>query len=923
MKMKKLLTILGCCLAATITMAQSTLADSLANYQARFTKLNKAYAKDPDNVEALFNLAQFYFDNSSPMRNLPMAMKYIQRAEQCHIMLIEKDKTGELGRLVEKNITISTIRQTKQAITDAAYNTLELRTDMTRVELDTYLDAFSIDMNMVRLLRQRRINQVFDEDLKKGTAESYYHFIDIYPGTEESEQMEAHLAKLAPGLFEGVTDEQQADEVAQRFPLSPSVQRAAEKQKSRLAYAIASRANDVEAFKNFLDRYPASDESQQARDHLDKLLEVTYAKCKTAMDYAVFAHTYPDISLSEKAINEMRNILAKHRDVAAARYYLEHFKLDPYYSEIYSRYYSWHASEGNGEPIRRFAEENPGFPHQRSVENDLENAERIDRINLMEDFLEVEYTRYADYVRRFTGKGIAIVPLQRMIQAQLSTNSYGAALERVRKFELSFENDFSQPYKEIIKVLSTPATGRRPLREFSATYHIMNPCLNKADGRLYFTRASGSSRRICYAVKENGQWRPAGEANFLAPTVNDGLTLYSFYADGTRMLLGAEGNILIAEKDGDSWRVTDIPPHPVNTDYLESDAYMLPDGSGMLLASDRPNGFNLQTSGAYFHGDTAMASDLYFIPYNNNRWGTPVNLGEKINTPYSERSPILSRNLKTLYFVSDGFGSLGYSDIYCATRTDIQDWTSWSTPQNIGKEINSGYTETTLSFSPDEKRIYYSANTNLGRFSCYSFPTNHDASNSYTSYNLDILGMETTLLRVRVADLTLQDVTQIIDCSGESNNLTINIHKDKRYAILGDAGLYFVPAVIVSHNDKVKQRLKGYTFPVIVSIDKPVPLHAIEFDEQSTELLPVAKLQLEQLAQFLLHNPTGIAEFCIDVAGSNDKLCYNLSLERGRLIRNFMNLQGIEDSRIIISAYGNVNTKMQGKSGVAVRIREK
>jgi hypothetical protein len=36
-----------------------------------------------------------------------------------------------------------------------------------------------------------------------------------------------------------------------------------------------------------------------------------------------------------------------------------------------------------------------------------------------------------------------------------------------------------------------------------------------------------------------------------------------------------------------------------------------------------------------------------------------------------------------------------------------------------------------------------------------------------------------------------------------------------------------------------------------------------------------------------------------------------------------MNLQGIEDSRIIISAYGNVNTKMQGKSGVAVRIREK
>ena len=921
--MKKLLLIIGCWLAATATFAQTSLVDSLGDYQARFSKLNKAYAKAPDNVEALYNLAQFYFDNSHPMRNLPMAMKYIQRAEQCHIQLIEKDKTGELGRLVRCGITLPIIRQTKQAITDAAYNTLELRTDMSRVELDTYMEAFSIDMDMVRLLRQRRINQVYDEDLKKGTAESYYHFIDIYPGTAEAEQMEARLAKLAPGLFEGVNEEGQADSVAARFPLSPSVQRAAEKQKSRLAYADASRINDVEAFKKFIDRYPTSDESQQARDRLDKLLEVTFAKCKTAMDYAVFANTYPDIQLAEKAIAEMCRILKKHRDVEAARYYLQHFKFDQNYSEVYSRYYSWHSAEGNGEPIKRFAKENPDFPYQRSVENDLDNAERIDRINLMEDFLEVEYTRYADYVRRFTGKGIAIVPLQRMIQVQLATSNYAAALERIRKFDLCFENEYGGQYNEIVKVLSAPASGRRATRELSATYHIIHPCLNKADGKLYFTRAAGSSRRICYAVKENGQWRPAGEVPFAASTVNDGLTLFSFYADGNRMLLGSEGNIMMAERDGDSWRVTDIPPYPVNTDYIETDAYMLPDGSGILLASDRPNGYNLQRSGAYFHGDTALASDLYFIPYINNSWGTPINLGDKINTPYSERSPILSRNLKTLYFVSDGHGSLGYTDIYSVSRTNIQDWTSWSKPQNIGKEINTGYSETSLSFSPDEKRIYYSANTNLGQYTCFSFPTWHDASNSYTSYSLDILGMESSLLRIRVADLTQQAVTQMIDCSGESNIININIHKDKRYAVIGDAGLYFVPAVIIDNKNKGKQRMKGYTFPVFVALDKPVPLYAVEFDEHSTELLPIAKLQLEQLASFLRNNPTGVAEFCIDVAGTNDKLCYNLSLEQGNVIHNFMNQQGIDDAHIIISPYGNVNVKRQGKSGVSVRLREK
>lgn len=919
--MKKLFLILACCLTATGTMAQELLIDSLSDYQSRFTKLNRAYAKSPDDVETLFNLAHFYFDNTHPMRNLPMAMKYIQRAEACHIKLIEEDRTGELARLVRCDITLTTIRQTKQAIIDAAYNTIEVRTDMTGVELDTYLDAFGIDMNLVRLLRQRRINQVYDDCLKKGTAESYYHFIEVYPGTAEAEQMEERLSRLAAGLFEGVTTEAQAVAVAARFPESPSVQRAAEKQKSRMAYARASKRNDVAGFMEFLQRYPTSDESQQARDRLDNLLEVTYAKCKTAMDYAVFANTYSDIPLADKALEKVHELLKKDQDVAAARYYLDHFKMDPDYNDVYSLYYSWHAAEGNGDPLRRFDRENRNFPFPRAVENDIETAKNIDRINLMEDFLEVEYNRYADYVRQLTGKKIALVPLQRMIQVMVASRHYGAAIERVKKFDLCFENVSNKEYNELIRVLSAPATGRHLTKEFSATYHVLNPCLNEADGRLYFTR-SGASNRICYAVKEGGQWRTAGEVSFSSIVNTEGLTLFGFYAGGTRMLLGSDGNIMMAEKDGDSWRITDIPPYPVNTDYVETDAYMLPDGSGLLLASDRPNGYNLQASGTYFHGDTALATDIYYIPYINNGWGTPVNLGSAINTPYCERSPIMSRNLKTLYFVSDGRGGLGYSDVYMVTRSDVRDWTSWSKPQNVGKEINSGYTETTLSFTPDEKRILMSVNSNLGIFSCYSFPTSHDASNSYEPYVLDILGMESALLRVRVADLAQQAVVQMVDCSGTSSTLTLNVHKDKTYAIMGDAGLYFVPAVVIDPQSKSKQRLRGYTFPVLVSIDKPVPLPAVGFNAAGTELQPVAKMQLEQLAQFLDNNPKGVVEFCVDVAGSDDKLCYNLSLERGRLIRDFMSEQGIDNNRIVISAYGNVNVKKHGVSGVSVRFRE-
>ncbi len=919
MKMKKALFAALMCMTAAMATAQLDI-DTLGNYEERFTRLNKAYAKEPDNVEALYNMSLFYFDNSHPMRNLPMAMKYIQRAEARHIVLLEEDRFGELTRLARKNITLTTLRQTKQAIIDAAYNTLEVRTDMSRVELDTYLDAFGIDIELVRLLRQRRINQVYDEDLRKGTAEAYYHFIDIYPGTNEAELMEERLSRLAPGLFEGVASEAAADTIAARFPLSPSINRAAMKQKSRLAYAEASRRNTIAAYNDYLNRYPSGDENVQAREKLARMLESQYSSLSTTKEYAAFVEANADNALADSALAEMRRLIVKNRDIEAARYYLSHFKQDDHYGDVYNIYYNWHAEEGNGAPIKRFAKEHPDFPYQRAIEADLERAEKIDRIMLFEDFIDVDFERYAGYVRRLTGKRAAFVPLQRMLQTKLLTRNYQAALERVRQFDLCFESVDNDEYNELLGILRAPATGRSLTKEFSSSYNILNPCVNPADGRLYFTRSTGSSaNRICYAVRQGNSWRAAGDAQF-SNTDNEGLTLFGFYDGGKRMLLGSNGDIWIAELDGGQWRISDIPTYPVNTDYNDVDAYMLPDGSGMLLASDRPGGQNLNQSGEYFHGDTAMASDLYFIPYTQNGWGTAVNLGIKVNSPYSERSPIMSRNLKTLYFVTDSRG-LGFGDVYMATRNSVEDWASWSTPVNVGKELNTGFAEKCISFSPDEKRIYVSSNYSLGRYSCYSFATSHNTTDSYETQTIDILGMEGMLYRVRVADMTQQSITQQIDCQGESQSVDISVHKDKRYAVLADAGMYFVPAIVVEPRVKTP-RLRGYTLPVLIGMDKPLPLPAIEFEEKSSEIQPVSRMQLEQLAQFIKHDATCTLELIVNVRGRDDVYCYNLSLERGRAIRNLLRDMNIDESRVTISAYGNVNTKKGEAPGVSIRFRQ-
>lgn len=72
----------------------------------------------------------------------------------------------------------------------------------------------------------------------------------------------------------------------------------------------------------------------------------------------------------------------------------------------------------------------------------------------------------------------------------------------------------------------------------------------------------------------------------------------------------------------------------------------------------------------------------------DGKWSKLKNLGSKINTPGFEITPFLSKDGKTLYFASNGHKGFGDADIYRVERQD-ESWENWSTPENLGRPINS------------------------------------------------------------------------------------------------------------------------------------------------------------------------------------------------------------------------------------------
>ena len=105
-------------------------------------------------------------------------------------------------------------------------------------------------------------------------------------------------------------------------------------------------------------------------------------------------------------------------------------------------------------------------------------------------------------------------------------------------------------------------------------------------------------------------------------------------------------------------------------------------------------------------------TDLYIaFPINDTAWGTPVNLGPRINSYGDDDAPYLAPDGKTLYFTSNGHGGKGRLDILVSKRLD-DTWLNWSVPQNIGAPVNTNGDDFDFMVTEDGKTLYWCSDKN-------------------------------------------------------------------------------------------------------------------------------------------------------------------------------------------------------------------
>lgn len=123
--------------------------------------------------------------------------------------------------------------------------------------------------------------------------------------------------------------------------------------------------------------------------------------------------------------------------------------------------------------------------------------------------------------------------------------------------------------------------------------------------------------------------------------------------------------------DGKKW--VNIQELPFNSDdYSVAHPALSQDEKTLYFVSDMPGSFG--------------QSDLYKVAINGeNDYGTPINLGNEINTEGKESFPFISGK-NELYFSSDGHPGLGGLDVFVSS---IDAKGNFRNVQNVGEPVNS------------------------------------------------------------------------------------------------------------------------------------------------------------------------------------------------------------------------------------------
>jgi outer membrane protein OmpA-like peptidoglycan-associated protein/tetratricopeptide (TPR) repeat protein len=353
--------------------------------------------------------------------------------------------------------------------------------------------------------------------------------------------------------------------------------------------------------------------------------------------------------------------------------------------------------------------------------------------------------------------------------------------------------------------------------------------------------------------------------------------------------------LYISVRQGDSWSEPVAFPYNKVSAYSVGHPALSPDGAILYFVSDMPGGL----------GET----DLYFSRKQaDGTWGTPVNLGPRINTAGKEMFPSMTPK-GMLHFSSAGHPGMGGLDIFAAEGAE----SSWKQVRNLKYPLNSPQDDFGLLVDSTGEAGLLSSNRESGdgtddiyafrfvRIPCQlAGQTVEKIQTKPGVYKIVPVG------KVLVRLYQQGDTTAQTTYSDAAGNFTFPILDGLNYTIKATKAGYLTRSAAITPD--CQSMVDMVSMGMVLNrntLNRPILIENIYYDLDKWDIRPDAAVELDKLVQTLKDNP-GIKIELSSHTDSRQTHSYNqlLSQLRAESVVTYIVSKGIAPARLVARGYG-------------------
>ena len=365
----------------------------------------------------------------------------------------------------------------------------------------------------------------------------------------------------------------------------------------------------------------------------------------------------------------------------------------------------------------------------------------------------------------------------------------------------------------------------------------------------------------------------------------------SFEKDKKNKLKLSRNNLFVVTKENGKWAKSISLPFN-SKEYSTSNPSLSRDGKTLYFSSDMPGSIG--------------GVDIWKVVVNTDgSFGTPLNLGTKVNTEGNESFPFIADDNSTLFFASSGKPGLGGLDVF---QIDLS---KGAEAMNLGKPVNTEKDDFAFTFNKAKNLGFLSSNRS----------GNDDIFGATPVCGLDVLTVVTNaktgaiLANAKVSILDDKKNVIATESSNEKGEVSYRVECEKAYSVQASKDGYESNTFAVAKSKGGQTKVDAALQPIdVIVTETEIILNPIYFEYNKSNITQEGAFELDKLVQVMKNNDKLVilAKSHTDNRGS-DVYNLNLSERRAKATVQYVISKGIAASRISGKGFGETEPKVDCK----------